>query len=115
MVDGLCGKAARFAEGLGRLGFEIVNPPVFNQFMAACQTDEKTGMLLRSVQEGGVCWCGGSTWKGHRVIRVSVCSWEDIDRSTAAFGEALSRLGEGTKMVLFSSSRSALSFSGPRR
>ena len=40
-----------------------------------------------SVQRDGTCWLGGTTWRGHRLLRISVSSWStteaDIDRSVA--------------------------------
>ncbi len=96
LVDGLCAHARRFAERLRAEGFEVHNDVVFNQVLASCGgDDELTSSVLEDLQSGGVCWCGGSTWNGTAVIRVSVCSWatteEDIERSVAAFVAARRR------------------------
>ena len=92
LVEQLCAHAQDFAHRLGAEGFQIHNDVVFNQVLVSCGTDEETGQTLAAIQELGECWCGGSTWHGRSVIRVSVCSWsttrEDIKRSVEAFTRA---------------------------
>lgn len=93
LIDTLCERAEYFAERLKGIGFDVINPVFFNQFMVACETDAKTEVVLHTIQNSGVCWCSGSKWKGRSVIRVSVCSHvttrDDIDQSVAAFQDAL--------------------------
>lgn len=93
LIDRLCENTAYFAEGLQKAGFELVNPPQFNQFMIKRKSESETEHLLKAVQDGGVCWCGGSLWEGERVIRISVCSHatthKDIDKSVQAFKDTL--------------------------
>lgn len=103
LVDGLCAMAEQFAARLQDHGFKILNEVVFNQILVACETPELTGTTLENVQESGECWCGGATWNGEPVIRISVCSWattpEDIERSAAAFvaaREKAERRGSGS-------------------
>ena len=92
LVEQLCEAAASFASRLAREGFRIHNDVVFNQVLVSCDDDRETAATLARVQSSGVCWCGGSTWRGEAVIRVSVCSWattrEDIERSVEAFRDA---------------------------
>jgi len=92
MVEQLCGHARYFAERLATEGFHVHNDVVFNQVLVSCGDDRETARTLHHVQAQGDCWCGGSTWKGRTVIRISVCSWatdpEDIDRSVASFRRA---------------------------
>lgn len=80
-------KAVYFAEKLEGGGLEILNEVAFNQVMVRLQSDEKTGQLIKEIQESGVCWLGGSTWQERSVMRISVSSYkttyEDIDRSAA--------------------------------
>ncbi len=84
--------AQLFASELRAQGFRILNDVVFNQTLAACETPELTQRTLRHIQRSGECWCGGSTWNGEPVIRISVCSWAtteaDVRRSVAAFAAA---------------------------
>lgn len=92
LVEQLCENARYFAERLISEGFHIHNDVVFNQVLVSCADDTETNHTLEHLQVSGECWCGGSTWRGQAVIRISVCSWattrEDIDRSVAAFSAA---------------------------
>ncbi len=92
LVEQLCENARYFAAQLAAQGFRIHNEVVFNQVLVSCGDDGDTPATLARLQGLGECWCGGSTWKEHPVIRVSVCSWattpEDMDRSVAAFCNA---------------------------
>jgi glutamate/tyrosine decarboxylase-like PLP-dependent enzyme len=92
LVDGLCERAAQFAEQLAKNGFQVLNEVVFNQVLVACDTPAETQATLAGIQGSGECWCGGTTWQGRPAIRISVCSWatspEDVDRSVQAFIDA---------------------------
>ena len=92
LIEQLCARARHFADRLASAGFSIHNDVVFNQVLASCDTDEETAATLAKIQSAGVCWCGGSSWRGRSVIRISVCSWmtseADVDRSVAAFEAA---------------------------
>jgi glutamate/tyrosine decarboxylase-like PLP-dependent enzyme len=89
LVDSLCGNARYFAAQLAANGFEVANDVVFNQVLVRCETPERTADTLKNIQSGEVLWCGGATWEGKPVIRLSVCSWkttnEDIDACVEAF------------------------------
>ena len=95
LVAQLCARARQFAEGLAGNEFRILNDVVFNQLLVACETPEQTQRTLREIQASRVCWCGGSTWQGEPVIRISVCSWatseDDVRRSVEAFVAARER------------------------
>ena len=95
LVAQLCARARQFAEGLAGNEFRILNDIVFNQVLVACETPEHTQRTLREIQASGVCWCGGSTWQGEPVIRISVCSWatseDDVRLSVEAFVAARER------------------------
>jgi glutamate/tyrosine decarboxylase-like PLP-dependent enzyme len=89
LVEQLHHHAQLFAMLLGKNGFTIVNDVVFNQVIVSCGSDSLTEATLSNIQDSGECWCGGSSWQGQKVIRVSVCSWatteQDIQRSVDAF------------------------------
>jgi hypothetical protein len=55
----------------------------------SCENDALTKATLNNVQTSGECWCGGSSWRGKSVIRISVCDWaitqKEIERSVRAF------------------------------
>jgi glutamate/tyrosine decarboxylase-like PLP-dependent enzyme len=92
LIDGFCERASRFAEGLKKAGFTILNDVVFNQVLVAGQTPLETQRMLAAIQSAGVCWCGGTVWEDRPAIRISVCSWattiDDIDASVQAFVHA---------------------------
>ena len=92
LVSRCCRLARRFADGLAAGGVEIVNDVVLNQVLAgfgsAEHAAERTDAIVTAVQRDGTCWLGGTTWRGRRLMRVSVSNWStteaDIDRSVAA-------------------------------
>lgn len=92
LVLNLNERALQFDEELKSNGFTILNKVEFNQILVACNTDEETDSVLRTIQEMRVCWCGGSVWFGRKVIRISVCSWattsEDVRLSVQSFIDA---------------------------
>jgi glutamate/tyrosine decarboxylase-like PLP-dependent enzyme len=92
LVEQLCEKARYFARLLFEQGFQIHNEIVFNQVLASCDDDASTKAVLSKIQDSGECWCGGSTWRGKAVIRISVCDWatepKDVERSVRAFVQA---------------------------
>ena len=89
LVARLRARARQFARELAAHDFRILNDVVFNQVLVACDSPELTTRTLASIQASGECWCGGSEWRGEKVIRISVCSWatsaEDVSRSVSAF------------------------------
>jgi len=95
MIKQLCDRAKLFAELLPEQGFHVLNDVVFNQVVVVCDTPELTQATLAQIQRDGVCWCGGSNWRGQPVIRISVCSWatteDDVRLSVEAFGQALQK------------------------
>lgn len=96
MVYGFHQHAQQMAGALEGIGYRLLNQVVFNQVLVQCETPEKTASVIRSVQESGVCWVGGTTWKGEPAIRISICSWrttnEDIAKSVDVFKGAFERL-----------------------
>lgn len=86
LVDGSCALARRFADGLRAGGLEVVNDVVLNQVLVDVGPDADA--VAAAVQADGTCWLGGTTWRGRRLLRVSVSNWrtgpEDVDRSVAA-------------------------------
>jgi len=88
LVERSCRLARRFADGLRAAGYTVLNDVVLNQvvvdFGGAARTDE----LIAAIQRDGTCWCGPTTWRGRRAMRISVSCWctteEDVDASLAA-------------------------------
>ncbi|MGD9958033.1 pyridoxal phosphate-dependent decarboxylase family protein [Nocardioides sp.] len=88
LVDRTCALARQFAAGLQEGGATIHNDVVLNQVLVGFGDPAKTDAIIDAVQREGTCWVGGTTWRGQRLIRVSVSNWsttaEDVDRSVAA-------------------------------
>lgn len=90
-------RAKQFAAELSVIdGFTIMNEVSFNQVVVTCNTDEMTGRVMKEIQNEGICWVGGSTWKNRKVIRISVCSWatteRDVTLSVQSFKTALDKV-----------------------
>jgi glutamate/tyrosine decarboxylase-like PLP-dependent enzyme len=99
LVDRCCAHAGRLVREIGRLdGAEIVAMPVINQglvrFLARDgDHDRFTDRVIHRIQDDGVAWFGGVTWRGQRAMRISVCNWltsdDDIDRTVASIAKVL--------------------------
>ena len=95
LVDRCCGLARRMAAALAAApGVRILNDVVLNQVLvrfeptAGGDADALTRAVIARVQRDGVCWLGGTRWRGFDAMRISVSNWStteaDIDRSAAA-------------------------------
>jgi glutamate/tyrosine decarboxylase-like PLP-dependent enzyme len=88
LVARCCRLAQRFADGMRAARFQVLNEVVLNQVLVSFGTAERTDRLVSALQQEGTCWCGSTTWQGHRAMRFSVSSWAtteaDVDRSVAA-------------------------------
>ena len=100
LVDRCCALAQRFADGLTVGGAEVVNDVVLNQVLVSFGSDARTDRIIDGVQRDGTCWLGGTTWRGRRLMRVSVSNWStteaDVDRSVAAILRVAAMDGEPT-------------------
>ena len=89
LVDRCCRLARRFAERFDALeGVEVVNDVVLNQVLVRVGDGALTDRVERQVQEDGTCWLGATTWRGERLLRISVSNWStteaDVDMSVDA-------------------------------
>jgi glutamate/tyrosine decarboxylase-like PLP-dependent enzyme len=88
LVERCCALARRFADGLRDAGFEVVNDVVLNQVLVSFGDDARTDEVVEAIQRDGTCWMGATTWRGRRLMRISVSnhatSQADVDRSVAA-------------------------------
>src|SRR5258705_74717 len=86
VVNRCCALARRFAEQLHAAGCEIANEVVLNQVLVSFGSDTETDRVITAVQNAGVCWMGGTTWRGRRYMPISVSNHQttesDIDRAT---------------------------------
>ena len=93
LVDRCCAYARRFADGLADVdGASLLNDVVLNQVLFRFETDERTGAILRRVQEDGAVWMSGTTWDGRKAVRLSVSNWQtgpaEIDLALERFAAA---------------------------
>jgi glutamate/tyrosine decarboxylase-like PLP-dependent enzyme len=94
LIERCCALARRFAEELGAIEHvTIANDVVLNQVLVGFGDDERTERIIERVQRSGECWMGATTWRGQRLMRISVSSWRtteaDVDRSVAAIVAAM--------------------------
>ena len=96
LVEGNCALARRFAAALDAGGARIANDVVLNQVLVSFGDDDRTDRVIAAVQADGTCWLGGTTWRGQRLMRVSVSNWStteaDVDRSVQAILAAAARV-----------------------
>jgi glutamate/tyrosine decarboxylase-like PLP-dependent enzyme len=88
LVTRCCSLASRIADRLGQApGVTILNDVVLNQVLVRFEQRgvNVTPAVIAAVQQGGVCWAGGTAWQGQPAMRISISGWatteEDIDRS----------------------------------
>jgi glutamate/tyrosine decarboxylase-like PLP-dependent enzyme len=96
MISRHCALARRAGLRFGQQpDVRVLNAVVLNQVAVRFGTDldpaladQLTGETIQRVQNGDACFVGGSTWKGQKVIRLSVIGEStteaDIDRSCDA-------------------------------
>ena len=94
-----CVLAARFADRLGAVeGVEVLNPdPPLNQVLVRFgDAGDVTQRVIAGVQDAGVCWMGGTVWRGRAAMRISVSSWcttaSDVDRSVDSIVSVLASM-----------------------
>jgi glutamate/tyrosine decarboxylase-like PLP-dependent enzyme len=88
LIESCCANAVLFASELSAAGFKILNEVTLNQVLVLFGDAELTNRIIKKIQADGTCWCGGTLWKGHPAMRISVSSWmtteADIRLSAAA-------------------------------
>ncbi|MFP4634591.1 MAG: pyridoxal phosphate-dependent decarboxylase family protein [Nitriliruptoraceae bacterium] len=98
--------ARRFASELAARGrLEVVNAVVFNQVLIRWlppgdrDPDRFNDEVVAAIQADGTAFVSGTTWRGHRMMRISVSDWasdeDDVDRTVAA----MLRCAEGLATV----------------
>ena len=93
LVERCCAHARRFGHALGAIdGVVVANDVVLNQVLVRFDDDATTDRVIELTQRSGVCWMGGTSWRGARHMRISVANHStttsDVDRSVAAVAEA---------------------------
>jgi glutamate/tyrosine decarboxylase-like PLP-dependent enzyme len=89
IVERCCAFTARLVDGLAEIpGIDVLVPPQINQalvrFLAADgDHDRHTDRVIARIQASGAAWFGGTTWRGMRAMRISVCNWRTGDADLA--------------------------------
>lgn len=99
LVDRCCRLARLFAELLAEVpGVEVANEVVLNQVLVGFGDDATTERVVSAVQRSGECWTGATTWRGRRLMRISVSNWQttaaDVERAVATIAAAARSSGE---------------------
>ena len=106
LVERCCRLARRFADRLDGLeGVEVVNDVVLNQVLSVRVGDGRCHRSRRSPgSKGRHLLARRATWRGGRLIRISVSNWStteaDVDRSADAILSAVRRLGAAPPEVV---------------
>lgn len=96
LVDRLCRHASSFAAGLaGTGGATVLNEVVFTQVCAEFGDDGRTDRVLARLLDDGTAWISGSTWRGRRVMRISVSNWSTTDDDVTRALDAIRRASAG--------------------
>jgi hypothetical protein len=82
----------------------VLNDVVLNQILfsvapsdlAGSPADAFTEAVIAAIQADGTCWLGGTTWRGRRRLRLSICNYRtseaDIDLSAEAICRAIDQV-----------------------
>jgi glutamate/tyrosine decarboxylase-like PLP-dependent enzyme len=94
LVERCCLHAHSLVTRIGSLpGAEILWEPVINQGLVGFGDDRRTDEVIAAIVATGEAFLGGTTWRGRRAMRVSVCNWktseQDVDRAVAAVARVL--------------------------
>jgi glutamate/tyrosine decarboxylase-like PLP-dependent enzyme len=106
LIERCCSYADQLVTRIGALpGAELVWKPQINQGLVrfidplpaatASDHDRRTDEVIAAIQHTGEAFFGGTTWRGKRCMRVSVCNWQtnetDVDRAVAAVQQVLEK------------------------
>lgn len=93
LVERCCAFARRFADRLGVLdGVVIANDVVLNQVLVDFGDAAHTDRVIAEVQREGTCWMGGTTWRGRRLMRISVSNWTTTEADVDLSADSIARI-----------------------
>jgi glutamate/tyrosine decarboxylase-like PLP-dependent enzyme len=111
LVERCCRHAHSLVTLMGNVpGVEVLWEPTINQGLVrfldskpgASQEDHdrRTDEVIASILAGGEAFFTGTTWRGRRAMRISVCNWqtsdEDVQRAVASVAKQLQKVVQGT-------------------
>lgn len=100
LIDQGCRQAALLARLFSKAGYEVVNEVVLNQILVSFGSDAVNRATIDNIQRDGTCWCGGTSWNGRWVMRVSIASWSTSDDDIRISFEAMQRAAQQARAVL---------------
>lgn len=101
LIERCCRHAHSLVMGIGSLpGAEVLWEPTINQGLVRFldpsseqDHDRRTDEVIAAIVAAGEAFFGGTTWRGKRAMRVSVCNWqtspEDVRRSINSVARVL--------------------------
>jgi glutamate/tyrosine decarboxylase-like PLP-dependent enzyme len=94
LIDRTCSHAEKFADGLSKAGYKILNDVVVNQVLVSFGNSEATDKIISEIQKDGTCWVGGTKWNSESAMRISVSSWATTDEDVEKSLEAMIRIAK---------------------
>ncbi len=94
LIDRTCSHAQKFADGLSKAGYKILNEVVLNQVLVSFGSSEATDKIISEIQKDGTCWVGGTKWNGESAMRISVSSWATTDADVERSLDAMIRIAK---------------------
>jgi len=96
LVERCCKHARAIVMGIAELeGAQLLSEPIFNQGLVHFTDDAGTDATIADIVSRGEAFFGGTTWRGRRAMRVSVCNWQttdrDVERTIQSVAESLRR------------------------
>jgi glutamate/tyrosine decarboxylase-like PLP-dependent enzyme len=100
LVERCCAHARALVAGIGSLeGAQVLWMPTLNQGLVrfldprGADHDRRTDEVIAAINASGEAFFSGTTWRGLRAMRVSVCNWRtspaDVARAVAAARDVL--------------------------
>ena len=103
LIDRCCRHSTALAHGIAALpGAEMVAAPTLNQGLVRFTApragseddhDRRTDQVIGSINATGEAFFSGTTWRGRRAMRISVCNWRtsdsDVERAILAVRSVL--------------------------
>ncbi len=93
LIERCCSHARYFAKELAAIeGIDVVNDVVLNQVLVRVGDANTTAHVERWIHQDGTSWLGSTTWRGERLLRISVSNWmtteSDVDLTVATIAAA---------------------------
>jgi glutamate/tyrosine decarboxylase-like PLP-dependent enzyme len=102
LVERCCRLARQLADGVAAIPrVHVANDVVLNQVLIRVGDAAFTNTVEELIQKDGTVWLGGTTWRGERLLRVSVSNWstsdQDIERTVETIAQAVHHARSGSQ------------------